>query len=430
MSKAISDITLNTINFGALIMEKVPAVVCPLDEHMGLDIARSLGKNNIQVYGIDPNPNVIGKWSKYCELVLSPDPKKNQTEFIKFMITWAQNNRFKPVLYPLSDDMVLLFSKERETLGKDFEYVMPKHELLNSLLTKEGLISAAISCDVPVPITWTPKNIEEVKSMISEIRFPVILKPIESSYWHTERIRKLLRDSIISGQTKVKLCQDVQELIDSYANISQHDSRMIIQEVITGPVTNGAYVTFYLDRHSNPLGIFTGRKMRVLPMGFGSSCFVHSCHNPDVEQLAMKLLSGVGYQGLGGLEFKLDDRDGLYKVIEFNTRYGMWDGLGIRCGINNPYIAYYDALRLPVSPQRDYREGVIWVDWQRDVRAFWMLWKRNMLSFVDWLRSFRGEKMWAIYSKDDWRPGVAFTVHIFQEFFRRVLRRIKDTLQA
>ena len=56
-------------------MERTPAVVTPLDEHMGLDIARSLGKRGIPVYGFDWDPKVVGAKSKYCQLVLCPDPK-------------------------------------------------------------------------------------------------------------------------------------------------------------------------------------------------------------------------------------------------------------------------------------------------------------------------------------------------------------------
>jgi predicted ATP-grasp superfamily ATP-dependent carboligase len=405
-------------------MEKTPAVVTPLDEHMGLDIARSLGKRGIPVYGFDWDPQVVGAKSKYCQLVLCPDPKESEEAYIEFVLDWGRKLGQKAVLYPVSDDMVVLWSRERQRLQQFYEYVMPDHDLLMSLLTKEGLVAAAKDHGVPTPETIAPKDAAEVESLAPSLNYPVILKPIESAYWHGPEISSMLRQTLLSGRAKVKQCDNPDELLQWYRDIAQFDDRMIIQEVVTGPVTNGGYITFYLDRQSNPLGVFAGHKMRVLPLGYGSSCYVHSFCDADLEEVALRLLSGVRYQGLGGLEFKKDPRDGLYKVIEFNTRYGMWDGLGIKCGVDNPYLAYCDALGLPVEPQRTYPEGIIWVDWQRDVRVFWLLRKQGKLTLRQWLQSLRGEKMWAVYSGDDWRPGLAFTVHLVQEFGRRVWRRI------
>lgn len=403
-------------------MHQTAAVVTPLDEHMGLDIARSLGKRGIPVYGLDWDPKAVGAKSKYCQLVLCPNPKKSEEEYIQFALDWGQKLGEKAVLYALSDDMVLLWSRERHRLQQYYEYVMPDHDSLVKLLTKEGLVAAAQECGVPSPQTIAPQSAHEVETLAQELNFPVVLKPIESAFWHTPEIASMLRQDLLSGRAKVQQCHNPDELLQSYRNIAQYDDRMIVQEVVTGPVTNGAYITFYLDRQSQPLGIFAGRKMRVLPMGFGSSCYVHSYSDPELERVALQLLSGVRYQGLGGLEFKRDPRDGLLKVIEFNTRYGMWDGLGIHCGVDNPYLAYCDALGLPVEPQRTYPQGVIWVDWQRDVRAFWALRKQGELTLRQWLQSLRGEKMWAVYSRDDWRPGVAFTLHLVREFLSRLRR--------
>ncbi len=109
----------------------------------------------------------------------------------------------------------------------------------------------------------------------------------------------------------------------------------------------------------------------MIPTGFGSASFVETFADPVLKELVFRTLSAVGYQGLGGLEFKHDPRDGQYKLIEFNTRFGMWDGLG--CSLRRRSCRgsrYRDALGIPVEPQLDFTEGMQWVDWQRDVRAF------------------------------------------------------------
>lgn len=403
--------------------QQVPAVVTPLDEHMGLDIARSLGRRGIPVYGVDPNPNAVGGKSKYCQLVICPDPHASETGYLQFLVDWGKRLNSKAVLYPLSDDMALLCSRERQTLQAYFDYVMPDYATMVRLASKGGLATAAEECGVPTPRTIAPHSSQEVKAIAQELNFPVILKPVESAYWHVSEIASMLREGILSGRAKVVVCHSVSELVATYGKIAAYDNRMIIQEVIPGPDENLAYISFHLDRQSRPLAIFAGRKLRVIPIGFGSASYVRSFFDPDLEKVALQLLSGVGYQGLGGLEFKKDPRDGRYKLVEFNTRFGMWDGLGVRCGIDLPYIAYQDTLQLPVEPQLKYREGVIWVDCQRDVRAFWMYRKQGQLRLRQWLRSLRGEKMCAIYSWDDWRPGAAYTIQMLKLFLSRLLDR-------
>jgi predicted ATP-grasp superfamily ATP-dependent carboligase len=395
----------------------------PLDEHMGLDIARSLGKQGIPVYGIDPDPYAPGGKSKYCQLVACPDPKESEQDYLQFLVDWGKKLKSKAVLYPLSDDMALLCSRERQTLQTYYEYVMPDHPTMVKLSSKGGLPTAAQECDISAPQTIIPHNGQEVETIAQRLTYPVVLKPIESAYWHTPEIASLLRENPLSGRAKVMLCHNASELVQAYGNIATYDDRMIIQEMIPGPDENLGYVSFYLDRQSKPLAIFAGRKLRVLPIGFGSASYVRSFHDPDLERVALQLLSGVRYQGLGGVEFKKDPRDGQYKLVEFNTRFGMWDGLGVRCGVDTPYIAYRDTLHLAVEPQLTYREDVIWVDWQRDIRAFWMYNKQGQLTLGQWLRSLRGEKMWAIYCRDDWRPGVTFSSHLLRLLWTRITSR-------
>lgn len=401
-----------------------PAVVTPLDEHMGLDIARSLGRWDIPVYGMDPDPTAAGGKSKYCQLLVCPDPKTAESDYLQFLVDWGKTLKTKAALYPVSDDVAMLCSRERERLQAYYEYVMPNHATMLKLAAKAGLVAAARETGVPAPRTVIPRDAQELEAVVQTLDYPTILKPIESAYWHPPEIATLLRENLFSGRAKVVLCRDAWELMRAYRAIAAHDARMIVQEVVPGPDENLAYISFYLDRQSRPLALFAGRKLRVIPIGFGSASYVRSFHDPELERVALQLLSGVGYRGLGGLEFKKDPRDGRYKLIEFNTRFGMWDGLGARCGVDTPYVAYQDALlHLPVEPQLTYHEDIIWIDWQRDVRAFLMYNKQGQLTLSQWLRSLRGEKMWAIYSRDDWRPGVAFTARLFQLFLSRLISR-------
>ncbi len=405
---------------------KTPAVITPMNVRLGLDIARALGKRGVPVYGVDPDPKEAGGKSKYCQLVVSPDLKTSPEAFIAFLVDFGKQLEHKSVLYAINDGTVLLCSRERARLQPYYEFVMPDHTTLANLLTKQGLDGMAQASDIPTPQTVIPHNAAELTSMASQLTYPVIIKPIQSEYWYIPEIVSMLRENPISGQAKVWPCQGEGELLDAYQKIARFDDRLIVQETIPGPDGNLTYISFYLDRDSKPLAMFAGCKLRVLPIGFGSASYARSFYDPELEALTLKFLTAVQYRGLGGVEFKKDPRDGRYKLIEFNTRFGLWDGLGRQCGVDTAYIAYRDTLHLPVEPHLKYREGVNWVELQRDIRAFWMYRQRGELTFGQWLRSLRGETMWATYSWEDWRPGVASTLSLLWAFAKRMFSNLRN----
>ena len=62
---------------------------------------------------------------------------------------------------------------------------------------------------------------------------------------------------------------------------------------------------------------------------------------------------------------------------------------------------------------------MLWVDWQRDVRAFIEYRAKGELGLREWLSSFSGPKMYAIYSARDPKPGFAFTLGLARKLGSR-----------
>jgi len=306
---------------------------------------------------------------------------------------------------------------------------MPGEAAVVDLVTKDGLQRTAEACAIPSPRMFVPRNRRHLREAAAGMPFPVVLKPVFSPSWLRPEISALLRAHPLSNPPKVALCADAGELMRTYDKISAIDKRLIVQEVIPGADERLAYCCFCIGRNGEPLAVFAGRKMRVLPLGFGSATCVRSFYDPELEEISLKLLSGARYRGLGGVEFKKDSRDERYKLIEFNARFGLWDSLAGRCGIDIPYIAYCDALGVSVAPQRKYREGVIWVDLQRDLRAFLLRRKGRRMKLADWIGSLRGEREGAVFSRDDVKPALAAAREMLDRpramikgFFRREAR--------
>lgn len=405
-------------------LKPAPAVVIPADRPASLAVARSLGRRGVPVYAVDADPLAIGMASRYVKPVPVPGGSDDERTRLRLLLGLGRKLDQKAVLYPISDDAVLLCSANREELQEHYLYVMPDHRTINSLLTKDGLHEVARECDVPDPRMFRADSQVELTMLAGSIPFPVILKPVFSPSWLHPEIISMLRTESLSGPSKVVLCRTPDELTRTYAKLASFDGRVIVQEVIPGEDSDLVYICFYLNRHSEPLAIFAGRKLRVLPVGFGSATFVRSFRDPALEHVALRLLEGTRYQGLGGIEFKKDPRDGCYKLIEFNARLGMWDFLGARCGIDIPYIAYCDALGEAIAPQRAYREGVFWIDLQRDVRACLIYRRRGKLSFGKWVKSLWVEMEEAVYSPDDPKPAVLSMFHLLKRPAKLILRKL------
>lgn len=395
-------------------MSSAPVVLLPCDRPATLGIARSLGRRGIPVYGIDTDRRAMGMLSHYLRPCPMPRSLVSEEERIQFLLDLGKRLGRRAVLFPLSDDAVIMCSRYRGELDKSYLFVMPDHETITTLLTKDGLHRAAASCGVPAPRAFFPDSLSDVEAIAHGLPYPVILKPFFSPEWLHPDIISAFRDDPLSGPPKVLPCGNPEELIRNYSRVAAFGSRTMIQEVIMGEDSRLSYFCFYLNRDSEPLAVFAGRKLRVLPVGFGSASFVRSHKDPALEEVSLRLLRETRYQGLGGIEFKLDPRDGRFKLIEFNARFGMWDALGVRCGVDIPYVAYRDALGFPVEPCRDFREDVAWIDLQRDIRAFLIYRRRGQIDLKSWWKSLHGEREGSAFSFDDPKPAAAAAAKLLE----------------
>jgi predicted ATP-grasp superfamily ATP-dependent carboligase len=144
---------------------------------------------------------------------------------------------------------------------------------------------------------------------------------------------------------------------------------------------------------------------------------------PAVAETTRALLRALGYRGYGSVEFKQDPRDGGLRVIEVTARTWYPHGLATRCGVNLPYLAYADALGLPVERRDGFDEGVTWIDEDRDVRSALESVRAGDLTVRAWLGSYRGRRTYALAALDDPRPIVALAGRTLRAGLRRAWTR-------
>ena len=109
------------------------------------------------------------------------------------------------------------------------------------------------------------------------------------------------------------------------------------------------------------------QRRRQHPPEFGrASTFVETVDIPLLETYSERFLKEIGYYGLVEMEYKLDPRDGQYKLLDFNARSWGYHTLGQRAGVDFPSMLFADQLGEHVEVCKA-QVGVRWVRLVTDI---------------------------------------------------------------
>ena len=179
----------------------------------------------------------------------------------------------------------------------------------------------------------------------------------------------------------------------------------MVQDYVPG---NGeqqyAYCAFFKDGRA--VGSMVARRRRQHPHDFGrASTYVESVSVAAIEDQAERFLTACGYYGLVEVEFKLDPRDGAYRILDVNPRAWGYHSLGAAAGVDFPTMLYSDQMGEPVEERRAH-PGVHWVRLMTDVPTGIVEIGKRRLSLRSYLASIRKCHVEAVFSRDDPKPGL------------------------
>jgi predicted ATP-grasp superfamily ATP-dependent carboligase len=349
------------------------------------------------VLALSPEPGAIGFFSRYVtEALICPDPGHQEAAFLDFMEQLGRRLNYPGVLFLTRDQDVSAVGRNRARLERHFCIPFANWAVLSRIVDKQGQYAVAQDVGVPLPLTHFPQDETEVIASAESFDYPAIIKPA----YHVK----------FSERFGVKgfVTHDAEQMVDHYRRGVAHGYRMMIQEVIPGKPHRLYTYGSYLNRRGEALAEFTGRKLRQNPRMFGTCRMGECCPAPEVAALGLRLLRALDFWGISQVEFKLDPRDGQFKLIEVNARNYQWQHLATVCGANLAYVAYQDALDQAVAPHSATVYGKRWVLAASDLVLTPREILRGQTSLSDWLRSWRGVAVDGIFSWRDPRPGLHF----------------------
>jgi len=386
----------------------LPGAIVTGADYRGLGVVRSLGRRGIPVWVLRHGDQRLAAFSKYATRVFDWEGDNPKTH-INYLVDLAEKHNLEGwVLFPTDDYAVSVISQHHECLAKRFRMTIPPWSELQCLVDKWQIHYLAGKLGIPKPWTSLPLHRQEVAAFNGT--FPVILKP---------RSREIANPFTDAKAWCANSLDELLLLYDKACELTSPD-RVMVQECIPGGGESQVSFAALCER-GNPLAYLTAKRARQIPMDFGrSSTFVETIEIPEIVEPSVRLLAATRFTGMVEIEYKRDQRDGQYKLMEANPRVWGWQTLCARAGIDFPYLLWLSVQGLPVPPVRG-NINVRWVRMVMDLSLSLGEMARGRMSLNSYLKSLNGPIEWAIYAPDDPFPALVEIPVLIYQAARRVL---------
>jgi D-aspartate ligase len=399
-------------SFSAAAAAQPPAAVFQVSYACGLDVVRDLGRHGVPVLALDPDPAAIGLHSRYGAGRVCPDPLADEEAFLTWLETLGARLPQRAVVFPSHDEFIWPLSRHAERLEPWFIVPFSRWDAMARVHDKRSQMEAARRAGVDTPRTVFVGSGAELEAAAGEIRFPAVLKPVESLAFKLRFHRHIL---------DVETPAELQRIYDNVDDLGV----LMLQERIPGGEDELWTVGSYLDAESRPLAVFTGHKLRQYPHAGGSCLAGVSVWDEGLAEAALRLLKELRFHGVSQVEFKRDPRDGRFCLMEVNARHWKWHGLAAACGVNLSFAAYRDATGDPYIARRQ-QDGVKWIVANKDVPlALLEIAKRERRAGA-YLSSLRGTRVDGLHALDDPLPGLLNAATVARQVLTRAPRARAD----
>ena len=358
------------------------------------------------MYVLDKVKNIAGRSNKIKGFVRLENKTEDYIDKIKY---FYELDGYL-VLFPTSDLHLELLNKIYYQI-KDFCFIPFNQNDLIGCLSKGVQYQACEAIDVPYPKSVLLKNVNDL-GKVDCLKYPILIKPEK-------------RDDLTAGVFRNLFCMDQKEYLRSYGLLSSFIGKgvnFLCSEFIPGGGDQIYAYTGYRSKQGKILNEWSGRKLSQFPNDFG----VFSSASNEAPQVVVDqgraLLEKLNLFGICEPEFKYDERDGKYKLMEINLRSMMWNRVGNLSGVDLQYTQYCDATGRKIEKQIQNKEVIHFVYMKHEIinlisrKDYWPILKYNVF----------GSKniYFAVFDKTDFKPFLWDLFLTFNQVFRICLKRL------
>lgn len=302
-----------------------------------LAVVTSLGMRGCEVSAGNVDRFGPPMWSRWAaHRFLYRDPGAAPEAFLSDVDREARV-RGASLIFPTGGGDTMLLAKERARF--DVPVVAPSIASIELANDKEALLRAAEAAGVPIPRTYFEAR-GRIPEIRREARFPILVRPNRGSGGR----------GLIRVESADALEPAIEKVFAAFGSV-------LVQEFVPSRL-KGFGCSGVMDLRSRPVALFCHRRLREYPIGGGPATFVESIDAPRLAAQAEKLLVALRWTSVAMTEWRLDDRDGVFKLIEINPR--MWGSshLAIDAGVDIPWLLHEVHLGRDVERVTRYEPGV------------------------------------------------------------------------
>ena len=220
------------------------------------------------------------------------------------------------LLVSCGDNYTKLLARNQEALKPYYKFACIGEELLMRLSMKESFYALCDQYGFAYPKTTTV-TVNNYEGFEVPFAFPVVIKPSNSvAYWNCHFPHK---KKVFVAETK----EEFDAIVTAIYGSSYQD-HLIIQEYIPGDDSHMRVMNCYCGKDGKVRLIALGQALleEHSPEGIGSYAAIIPAEDRQLARQMKAFLEDIGYVGFANFDFKLDSRDGQYKLFEMNPRQG------------------------------------------------------------------------------------------------------------
>lgn len=290
-----------------------PCIVLGLESQIGLALVRELGRAGVPVIGIAQARDELGLASRYLtERIVIAEPRG--AGLLAAIRTIGERFGVATLMTVSEANLAWLAANRAQLLP--VIALVPRPEQLALVLDKRRTLEIARDVGVPVPATWQPQSIIDVRAL--RPTFPVVLK------WSAPI--GVMADLATAGLPlhKAEIIHDEPALQVALGRYEPIGRWPLVQSYASGHGLG----QFFFMRNGQVLRSFQHRRIAEWPPegGFSSVCdAVPLSEHRELQALSVRLLQAMHWEGVAMVEYRFDPSSGIAKLMEVNGRF--WGSL-------------------------------------------------------------------------------------------------------
>ena len=315
------------------------------------------------------------------------------------------------VLFP-TDDLQLAHLNVIYDEVVDFCYMPFNRDTLLVSINKYFQYQACEKISIPYPKTVNLKSATDLES-IDRLTFPLLIRPSTGKNLNVDVFRTLY---IAAEEDYLKAKPNLAEKIEEGVEF-------VISEYIPGDDTNIYIYTCFRSQSCKILNEWDGKKLTQYP----DHCGQFSSASNETSDVVLKqgrvLVDALDVYGIVETEFKYDERDGQYKLMETTLRSSMPHRTGSISGVKLHETQFKYATHQPVRQYvQEKSQRIHFVPMMHEIpnliarKGYWKHFKHNVWG--------ADKRVWAIFEWRDMKPFYYSLFLLLKTIVKAVLVRL------